>query len=79
VRAHLARYKQALGSSTGTATVSFTIGGSGGVAGVRLARGSGVAAIDQEVQAMVRRASPFPPPPGGRAQSFSIPVNFRTQ
>jgi len=50
---------------------------SGGVTSVRLARSSGVGSIDQEVQAMVRRASPFPPPPGGRAQTFTVPVNFR--
>lgn len=79
VRAHLARYKQSLGSSQGSATVSFTLSGSGGVAGVRLARASGVAAIDQEVQAMVRRASPFPPPPDGRSQSFTVPVSFISQ
>lgn len=79
VRAHLARYKQSVGSSQGSATVSFTVGSSGGVAGVRLARASGVAAIDQEVQAMVRRASPFPPPPDGRAQSFTVPVSFISQ
>ncbi len=79
VRAHLARYKQSVGSTQGSATVSFTVGSSGGVAGVRLARASGVAAIDQEVQAMVRRASPFPPPPDGRAQSFSVPVSFISQ
>ncbi len=79
VRAHLARYKQPLGSSQGSATVSFTVGGSGSVGGVRLARASGVAAIDQEVQAMVRRASPFPPPPDGRSQSFTVPVSFISQ
>ena len=43
----------------------------------RLARGSGIASIDQEVQTMVRRASPFPAPPSGRAQSFTVPVRFR--
>jgi protein TonB len=77
VWAHLARQKQSVGANTGSATVSFTIGGSGSVSGVRLARGSGVAAIDQEVQAMVRRASPFPPPPGGRSEQFIVPVSFR--
>jgi periplasmic protein TonB len=77
VWAHLARQKQSVGANTGSATVSFTIGGSGGVSGVRLARASGVAAIDQEVQAMVRRASPFPPPPGGRSEQFIVPVSFR--
>jgi protein TonB len=76
VRAHLSRYQQSLGSNQGTAVVSFTLGGSGAVGGVRLARASGVAAIDQEVQAMVRRASPFPPPPAGAMRSFTIPINF---
>jgi protein TonB len=82
VSSHLARYKQYPADaksrgSGGTASVSFTIGGSGGVTSVRLAHGSGIASIDTEVQAMVRRASPFPPPPGGRPQSFTVPVSFR--
>jgi protein TonB len=81
VAAHLARYKQypadaRSGGKGGTAAVTFTIGGSGAVASVGLARGSGVPSIDQEVVAMVRRASPFPAPPGGRPQSFTVPVNF---
>lgn len=76
VRAHLARYQQSLGSSQGAAAVSFTLGSTGAVGSVRLARASGVAAIDQEVQAMVRRASPFPPPPPGAERSFSISINF---
>lgn len=82
VSAHLRRYQQYPADArqrgeTGTASVTFGIGGSGGVTSVQLARSSGVGSIDQEVQAMVRRASPFPAPPGGRAQSFTIPVNFR--
>ena len=82
VSAHLRRYQQYPADARsrgdqGTAAVTFGIGGGGGVTSVRLARSSGVGSIDQEVQAMVRRASPFPAPPGGRAQSFTIPVNFR--
>jgi protein TonB len=82
VAAHLARYKQYPADARsrgegGTATVTFAIGGGGSVTSARLVRGSGVASIDAEVQAMVRRASPFPPPPGGRAQSFTVPVSFR--
>ena len=61
----------------GTATVSFGLDGGGRVTSARLARGSGVASIDQEVQAMVRRASPFPAPPDGRPRSFTVPVAFR--
>ena len=82
VSSHLRRYQQYPADARsrgdqGTASVTFGIGGSGSVTSVRLARSSGVGSIDQEVQAMVRRASPFPAPPGGRAQSFTIPVNFR--
>jgi colicin import membrane protein len=82
VAAHLSRYKQypadaRASGRTGTAAVTFTITGGGGVASVSLARSSGVPSIDREVVAMVRRASPFPPPPGGRPQSFTVPVGFR--
>lgn len=81
VSAHLQRHKQyppearARGDE-GRATVSFSLDGGGRVTSVRLARSSGVASLDREVQAMVRRASPFPAPPDGRAQSFSVPVGF---
>ena len=81
VSAHLARYKQYPADARargdrGTATITFGLSGSGAVTSVRLARGSGVASIDQEVQAMVRRASPFPAPPDGRPTSFTVPVSF---
>lgn len=80
VAAHLARYKQmptsAQAGSQGTVTVSFSLSGSGSVGSVRLIKGSGIAAFDQEATAMVRRASPFPAPPSGRAQSFTVPVAF---
>jgi protein TonB len=81
VSAHLARYKQYPADARargdrGSATVTFGLSGSGAVTSVRLARGSGVASIDQEVQAMVRRASPFPAPPDGRPTSFTVPVSF---
>jgi protein TonB len=81
VSAHLARHKQypaearARGDQ-GTPAVSFAIDGSGRVASVRLARSSGVASLDREIEAMVRRASPFPAPPGGRGMSFTVPVSF---
>jgi protein TonB len=85
VAAHLARYKQtpAAARSTqpgtmGVATVSFSIDGGGRVTSARLVRASGNAAIDQEVVALARRASPFPPPPDGRARSFTIPVRFNS-
>jgi hypothetical protein len=35
------------------------------------------ASLDQEVEAMVRRASPFPAPPAGHAMTFTVPVSFQ--
>jgi len=32
--------------------------------------------LDQEILAMVRRASPFPAPPDGQPKSFTVPLNF---
>jgi protein TonB len=81
VAAHLARHKQypaearARGEQ-GSATLTFTLDGGGRVTSARLVRGSGSASIDQEVQAMARRASPFPAPPNGRPASFTVPVSF---
>jgi protein TonB len=82
VSAHLRRHQQypadARGrGDQGTATVSFSLDGGGRVTSSRLVRGSGISSIDQEVQAMVRRASPYPAPPSGRAASFTVPVTFR--
>jgi protein TonB len=79
--AHLARPKRypadaQRAGSPGAASVSFSIDGGGRVTSVRLARGSGTPSIDQEVVAMVRRASPFPAPPDGRGKSFTVPVRF---
>ncbi len=84
VAAHLARYKQYPAEArsrgaAGMAVVSFSLSGSGSVTSARLARSSGVSSLDQEVTAMVRRASPFPAPPDGRPVSFTVPVSFRVQ
>ena len=81
VSAHLARHKQypaaARGSGAqGVARISFSIDGDGRVTSVRLLAGSGNADIDQEAVAMVRRASPFPRPPGGQGRNFTVPVRF---
>ncbi len=81
VAAHLARYKQypsdarARGEQ-GSATVTFGLDGNGVVTSVQLAHGSGTESLDQESLAMVRRASPFPAPPTGHAELFTVPVGF---
>jgi TonB family protein len=81
VAAHLQRYKRypaaaRKAKSRGVATVSFTVDEAGRVISVELAQSSGVGAFDQEVVAMVRRASPFPRPPERRSRDFTVPVRF---
>lgn len=84
VMSRLAAFKQYPESArargaAGRAVVNFTIEANGRVGSVGLAHSSGVAELDAEVIAMVRRASPFPQPPRGAPHSFSAPVNFRLE
>ena len=60
----------------GETVVSFTLDNAGRVVSARITRSSGQAEIDAETLAMVRRASPFPPPPSAAARSFSVPIEF---
>lgn len=60
----------------GTAKIGFRIDKSGGLEKVSLLRSSGQADLDSEGVALVRRASPFPPPPAGTKRSFAIDVAF---
>lgn len=60
----------------GNAVISFNIDVDGRVTSVSLVRSTGIASLDHEAQAMVRRASPFPPPPAHRAMRFTVPVSF---
>jgi protein TonB len=63
----------------GTVYVRFTIDGSGNVLSASLARTSGFAELDQEVLALVRRASPVPAPPPGANRTITAPVRFSTR
>jgi TonB family protein len=60
----------------GRAVVRFVIEPSGSVSSIVLAQGTGVASLDSEAQAVVRRSSPFPPPPSGRREAFRVPLTF---
>jgi periplasmic protein TonB len=84
VAAHLARHKRFPSDARsrreqGSATVRFDLDGSGRVTRVSLVRGTGSASLDREAVAMVRRASPFPPPPDRQPANFTAPVSFRIQ
>jgi protein TonB len=61
----------------GVAVVSFSIGASGEVAAVAIARSAGDAILDAEALATVRRASPFPTPPAGAPRAYSAPLSFK--
>lgn len=82
VSAHLARHQRFPAEArrrgaNGTATVAFAFDAHGRVTAAALRRSSGVASLDEEATAMVRRASPFPPPPDGGGRSFTVPVHFK--
>ncbi len=61
----------------GEVLVTLTISGSGGLSGVRVARGSGSGRLDSIALAQVKRAAPFPPPPDGRSHTFSVRISGR--
>ncbi|MCW4116645.1 TonB family protein [Aurantimonas sp. MSK8Z-1] len=67
------------GSGRGTATVNFTITGSGAIGGIRLVGSSGDAGLDRDALALVRAAGPFPAIPeaiGRSSLTFAIPLDF---
>jgi len=81
VAAHLARHKRfppdaRRRGAHGSAGIDFSIDGRGRVTAVRIARSSGHVSLDRAAEAMVWRASPFPAPPQGRPQRFSVPVSY---
>ncbi|MBX9778496.1 MAG: energy transducer TonB [Xanthobacteraceae bacterium] len=78
VAGHLQRHKQypAGARGEGRAVVSFSVDGSGRVTSSQVVGSSGNPAFDREVVAMARRASPFPRPPDGKGQNFTVSVRF---
>ena len=63
----------------GTVVVSFVVGASGQASGIRVARSSGSAALDQAAVETVRRAAPFakiPESAGRSSWGFDVPILF---
>lgn len=81
---HLERYKRYPGEARkkrteGTAYLSFGMDREGRVLGYHLVRSSGSSELDEEVLAMIVRASPLPPAPSeinGQVQ-LVVPIRFR--
>lgn len=64
----------------GTAVLTFTMNRGGDVMAVRIQRGTGYRALDEEVIRMITRAAPLPPLPDDFAQdklTLSVPVQFQ--
>jgi periplasmic protein TonB len=82
--AHLQRHKRYPADAQarhdqGTVLLSFTMDRNGHVLSRSIARGSGVAALDQEVLAMIQRAQPlpaFPPAMPQARMSLTVPIRF---
>jgi protein TonB len=63
----------------GVAQLAFSIDRQGRVVSSRIVTGSGSSALDQETQALVQRAQPFPTPPpsvAGSEITFTVPIRF---
>ncbi|MEF2551629.1 TonB family protein [Aurantimonas sp. A2-1-M11] len=77
VQARLNRYKRSpRGGGSGTVTVAFRMDGNGRVTSARVA-GSAGRILDDAAVSLLRRASPFPAPPGGGAVSLTVPIRFQ--
>ena len=61
----------------GRVVLVFTINGQGRLANLSVRHSSGDPKIDREALAHLRRAAPFPQPPPGARQRFSVPITYR--
>ncbi len=75
VRAAVGRHRPR-GVGRGRVTVTFSIGPMGALRGVSVARSSGNSQLDQAAVSAVRSAAPFPAPPSGAGQTYSLPIYF---
>jgi protein TonB len=62
--------------ASGMVVVTFSIDDAGNPQSVKIARSSGHPDLDQEAQAMVQRAAPYPAPPSGVVRSFAPAITF---
>jgi protein TonB len=64
-------------SLRGTVVIAFGITANGGLASAHVARSSGSVELDALGLDHIRRAAPFPPPPGGAPTRFSVEFQGR--
>ncbi|MEL6114560.1 energy transducer TonB [Photobacterium sp. SP02] len=64
----------------GVPVIAFTMDRNGQVLAVELVKSSGSGSLDEEAQALVKRAEPLPRPPSGitgERLTFTVPISFR--
>lgn len=78
VQRKLERAKQRVRvAGKGKVVVSFTISANGSVVNLRVRTSSGKPAVDKGALDVVRKASPFPPPPSDSNKAYLIPMTFK--
>ncbi|NOZ64258.1 MAG: energy transducer TonB [Caldiserica bacterium] len=60
----------------GIVTMGITIGANGEVQKIALLNSSGYKRLDKAGEEIIRKAAPFPPPPGKRPVQLKIPIRF---
>lgn len=73
------RYPARANGAEGIVELAFAIDRKGAVVSSRIAKSSGSAALDADALALIKRASPLPPPPDGVADadlSFVVPIRY---
>ncbi len=70
----IARAKRKEVDAPGSVTVSFKINNKGGLSSVAIVKKSGSNALDRAAVKQIQRAAPFPKPPAGARQSFTIVI-----
>jgi protein TonB len=76
VRARIARHIPRGLAGRGVTVIRFTISRTGALISCHIIDSSGHSALDRAALRAVRKSSPFGPPPGGQARTFTIPFIF---
>ena len=80
IRSKINRSKRRVnGGHSGSVVVSFVVSSNGSASSIRVAKSSGVAALDKAAADSIRRASPFPRIPeaaGRNSWAFNVPIVF---
>jgi protein TonB len=77
--ARLQRYPAQANGAAGVVSLGFNIDRQGHVVSSRIVKSSGSTVLDAEALALIKRASPFPPPPVTIADAdltFVVPIRF---